>query len=384
MVGTSKMRERAALAAVSLYVFSGVLAKSTMAISMPALPIESALHCVQLLAVALAIISAVGSWGGIRKRLVVAFAASSSLLLVSAGRSVDWRLVVAFLFALTAAKVARESLCRAFGIAALSATVLVMALTLAGGIENVDCVPNDRLVFAYGLGHPNGLGFILFSALSAMALSSRRARKLVMGLSLVAAAFSYVVLSSNASAVVNLMLFVSIVVSGCCGRLDMARVPKSAYMTILLLLPTILLIGMAFLTVAGEGAEPVYSLVNRLSHGRPFFAHKYFLENGGLSLLGDRYAYESHVHNGVGFNGVDSGYCYLLLVLGVVVTGVLAAWYVLAARRLTLERDALVLGVVCANLLYLVVEQGPLSLELGSVMLVIMSLSESGLQGRVQ
>ena len=383
MAATNKTaRERAVLVAVSLYVFSGILTGSTVARSLPTLPVEPMLTCARFLSIALILVSAVGFRDGIRKRLAAAAAASSSLLLLSAGRSGDWRLVIAFVLALTATEVPRERLCRAFGIGALSAIVVVMALALAGVARNEDCVPNGRLVFAYGLGHPNGLGFAIFSALAAIALSSRRGRSAAMGLSLAAAAFSYVALSSNASVAVNLMLFVSIVAVGCLQRLDMARIPKRIFLAVLLLLPAILLVGMAFLTVAGEAAEPMYSLANKLTHSRPLYAHEYLMENGGFSLLGGEYVIESHVHNGVGFNGIDSGYCYLPLVLGFATTAVLAAWYVVAVGRLSLERDVLVFCIVCTNLLYLVVEQGPFSLELGSAMLVVMSLSGESLGGR--
>ena len=168
-----------------------------------------------------------------------------------------------------------EDACKAYAVTGLVTMSAVMALTAFGVLYNRDVIPNDRLVFSFGLGHPNTAGVLLFSALAALTYShwSKRQWAVPAALSAIAALFSYVVLSSHAATVLLACLGVANLVEHTC-RVMYSSFACKFVLVLSFAMPLLLFAFMVFGMVRYDAGNELWIRIDRALHGRILFAHK--------------------------------------------------------------------------------------------------------------
>ncbi len=292
-------------------------------------------------------------------------AASISLLLYSALQTGIFYLVHGYVILMALVYEDLDRIFRAYLLALLASFTLVVLLAIVGAIPNYDFIPNGRLVFSFGFNHPNTCAALLFNvaAASVCVLWDGRGWVFSLVLALFSAFFSYWTLSANAATVLNVLLALSCAIGHACPCLSENPLPRGPFRTTLIVIPALLLVAMMLCCARYDSANPLFSLLNNLTHARPYFAHSYFMRNCGFSLLGREYVTTSFYHSGLPFKNLDSGYCFLLLVHGLLVTAVLAVTYIAAVIRLPeCERRFSVWVVIILSMTYLVVESFGLNL----------------------
>lgn len=226
-------------------------------------------------------------------------------------------------------------LCRAFAIGAMLSIVVVVLCSVGGVIAMRDVLPNGRLVFSYGFGHPNQLGGYMLAAIGAVTYVHWDGARwqVPFALALAASAFAKAALSSNSSAV----LLAAVAAINLVGHLPLARrvsSPRRAIpMALAIAVPAALCALMLMLTAGREGMQGLASLVDRLTHSRAYFASAYYEANGGFTLLGRPLVSSSSFHSGLGFAAVDCAYSYMALVHGIAPLVAVAACYVALVLR---------------------------------------------------
>lgn len=260
-----------------------------------------------------------------------------------------------------------------YAVASIAGWLTVTFLSLFGVIANYDTIPNSRLVFSYGFGHPNTCGALLANGLAALTIAywDRKTWIVPCVLSGLASIFCWCVLSANADTVLNVSLFISAI-------LGHMRVGNRAFgwvvsnwSALLILVPLVLLITMVVFCVLGDCANPFFEMFNKILHGRPYYSHQYFLRNGGLSLFGRPYIAESYYKTGLPFSNLDSGYSQLVLVNGCAPTIAMIALYIKSVRRALSDGVESIMWItVIMSSLFLMLESFGLTLGSSVAMLV--------------
>lgn len=357
-----------ARAALVLYVVTQIVTQtSTLGTSLPQLPWASIDVACQGACAALALLAIASRRRALGLGQSVLLAATTFALACSAARAVDFRLVVGFVVIVSLADEDPREACRLHCHATLFAVAAVMVASLANVTANDDFIPNGRLVFGYGFRHPNTLGAILFSAAGSLTCYrwGKGAPVLPLLVSVTCTAFAYVALSSNAAAALCATLIAINLAGIVVPPLRRAKLPAWAARAALLVVPAALLAVMLSTTAHFDGANPQHAWLNEAVHSRPYYAHEYYVEAGGFSVMGSPAIVRNEHHAGGAFWGIDSGFSQLGLVYGLSATCMLVATYAVAAWRASGRRMGLAfvaIPLLCA--LYLVVE--PFSLYLYS------------------
>lgn len=296
------------------------------------------------------------------------------VLLISANRLFNYRYVIECLVLISVAGISMKRICKSYCAAVLAAFLPILLLSITGLLYNMDTIPNSRLVFAYGFVHPNTPGAILFSVIAAMAyvIWDRKVWVVAPFLAAASAAFAYFTLSSHASAVILALLAVAIVAGHQKGVSRALIEHKRIVASVLIAVPCMALGIMLICTAFYDGHNYIFRWLNDLLHSRPYFAHQYYVAQGGFSLLGTPGTFTISYHTGLQFSGVDSGYCHLALFEGLFVLGSFLSIYIIAV--LLLSKNAihpLVAAIFLINALFLMVEGCSLLLPESSALLFI-------------
>lgn len=306
-----------------------------------------------------------------------------TLLLFSYSRCYDDSLVLSLFVALcvvhgasTAVEDELRTLCRICGIALTCAALAAITLSFLHILPSRGMVPNARVVFTYGTPHPNSLGALIFGAMAALTYAEwSRTWQTLTVLSLAAAAFTYVALSSHAAAVACLLLVgVQIVGHIQIGALCLGDMPpRRVHQALLVVVPMVLLIGMLVMTAVYNSDNTVMTRLNGLTHGRIHYAHAYYEELGGFTIFGRSELTADQYNGRSAFWGVDSGFCFFALEYGMVPMAVLTAIYLASTRRIARRRDFALTALILLGFLYLVIERVPFSLYTTPWLLLIVS-----------
>ncbi|HAM16882.1 MAG TPA: hypothetical protein DCP91_13730, partial [Eggerthellaceae bacterium] len=306
---------------------------------------------------------------------IALFVITLTLLVFSSAYTNDYLLVHTCVIMVAVGGIRLRRLCDVYSLALLAMISVVLVLSTLGIIYNKDVIPNSRLVFSYGLGHPNGIGSLLFACCAALAYSCwyRRTWWVSLAVSAISSVFSYVFLSSHAAAAVLAALAIAVVVGHAMRRRGADLVPGKVFFATLTVLPFLMLLAMIVSTAFYSADNPVFALFNKLLHERPHFAHQYYSSHGGFTLFGAKYASVSNYHTGLPFTSVDCGYSRLALCVGAFAFVAMAATYVVAVRKLSRDNPhflVMVILLLCSA--YLMVETAQLYLASG-VMAIFVS-----------
>ncbi|SER35279.1 hypothetical protein SAMN05216446_0482 [Parafannyhessea umbonata] len=373
--------ERLALFAIVLRVFM-MIAWSPIATASPELSALKLCYLSDALVMAVCILILfvrAGRWGVIG---CLVLALGVTVMYLSAELSHSDSLMIDLLVVFTVSFVEPRRLCKTYAIVALISIVIVMLLSMTGAIIMREFIPNGRLVFAYGFGHPNTLGGLLLSALGALMYVYWDSRHWAISfvLAVVAAVFAKVTLSSNSAAA----LLVIVAFACFVGHIDATRSVvarlRRMWVPLLILAPTVLGLIMLLLTANHGGYGILADIVDRLTHLRPSFANQYYVANGGFTLFGRPYVHSSTYHNGLGFAAVDSSYSYMSLVNGMVaLLACFVAYVVLVVRSRGKRVHPFAVAAILIYVVYGVVEGYPMYLHSNFTLLLLAGLGRTAL-----
>jgi len=295
----------------------------------------------------------------VSRGMLLLIAVSAPVVLAASIETGDYRLAHGYVFLVAVAGISPARIGRVYYSCVLPIVILVVLLSIVGLLYNKDVIPNSRIVFSFGFGHPNALGAILFSTMSAMVYACWRERS--WGVSVVAtltcAGFCYLCLSSHASAVALLLLAVAALVGHTRILSSHYYLPRRLFQVVMVAVPAILLALMLVGLVFFDADNPFFARMNSLLHGRLYYSNMYYLDHDGLSVFGRQFIYAGSYHNGLPFGNVDSGYCYLALVYGLAALCAVAVVYIAAVQKLSFSRPTFpVLAIVLISAMYLLLE----------------------------
>lgn len=242
---------------------------------------------------------------------------------------------------------------------------VVILLSISGVIANKDAIPNGRIVFSYGMTHPNRLGVLMVSLVMAYLYVHRSdAKRLrLYGALAVTGLFSITALSSNSALVICILLAFMLAI------LDLKVINRHGvirrWLSLLfaIAVPIGCGVAMLFLTARFDGSSPLMAAIDRLIHYRARYAHGYYLSHGGFSLFGRAYGTTQTYRTGLTFQTVDCSYSYMALVYGVALLALSPC--VLVRMRTILadhENSLLCFGLIAIAAVYAVMEAYPLVL----------------------
>lgn len=284
---------------------------------------------------------------------------SVAAFILSWSRCGDARLFLNLLALLVASETEKNACLKMLALSSLATICLIVVLSLVGVAANADVIPNGRLVFAFGFNHPNTLAGLLLCTMCALLYVYWNDSRWVYiccvnGLM---ALFSFITLSSNAAAILFAFIGFGSVVGHVFSSSESSNFLRIAIRVWVAVLPLILMATMAFLAISYDPTSIVLGRINELLHWRPAFAYEYLVKHGGPSMFGDSYRHLSNMHSGVRFNGVDSGYLYLISVFGLIASCCYALVYEVAAIRWKSNGPMIAIWVICTCLsVYLLVE----------------------------
>lgn len=358
------------LLALAAYVITSILFSHTQLLSsFSDLPVLMIRQIGDSLSIALACCSLC-----FRKREVstlgfVAVSISAAVLFCSGQQAGDFRLFICLLVVASVSCLDIDLLGRIYGLLIILIVSFVILFSIMGVLYNPDFIPNGRVVFSYGFSHPNFLAGLLFSGNCALAVGYwkvPRAWHITLALSLLCSVFAFVSLSSRAGGVLCATLSIAILVFHIMplDRLD-RRIRWVGFFA-LVAVPLFALAVSLFYTVCFSKNSVLELQLNDLFNGRLFFAHKYYVEHGGISLWGRPNYGDMGLHNGQMMTIVDNGYAFLTLIFGALSTVVVSFAYGICAFRFSRVNslDSGVWAFVCASILlgcfYLLIEKFPL------------------------
>lgn len=284
---------------------------------------------------------------------------SVAAFILSWSRCGDARLFLNLLALLVASETEKNACLKALAFSSLATISLIIILSLVGVAANVDVIPNGRLVFAFGFNHPNTFAGLLLCTMCALLYvywSDSRWVFICCANGLMAL-FSFVALSSNAAAILFAFIGFVSVIGHVFNSFESSSVLRIAIRVWVAVLPLALMAMMAFFATSYDQTNITLGRINELLHWRPAFAHEYLVRHGGLSMFGDTYQHLSNIHSGVRFNGVDSGYLYLIFVFGLASSFCYSLIYEVAAIRWKSNETMIAIWVICTCLsAYLLVE----------------------------
>ena len=262
-----------------------------------------------------------------------------AVLLVSAILVEDYRILCSYALLIAISNQDLKRICGLYGYTILLVVAIVVVLSTIGALLNKDVIPNSRLVFTYGFGHPNTTGSLLMAGALPLAYYfwNRRLWWVPSIIALICSVFSYLLLSSHACFAILLAMAILFVIGHEPHIRQFGPLPTRVFFPVLLITPMMLMTIMLLLTVCYDANNPLFVLINKLIHGRPAFAHNYYVDNGGFTVFGARFASKSSYHSGLPFASVDCGYSRLALVTGLLPMCVLLVTYIAAIRKLSKE-----------------------------------------------
>lgn len=228
-----------------------------------------------------------------------------------------WHTVLPMVIILFAARgVALEKAAMAYAVTVSAIIFLYFILCTLGLMYNYSAVPNGRVVYSYGFGHPNQFGAALFSICAALVYANRR-KGLVLEriVLLVGIMVSYWVLSCRTACVLLGVLFALTFV-----RIVVKKLPRGVFFTALVAALCFAVIVFYSGAVLYSPDNAVTSFLNFLNHGRVAQAHMY-LEDYRLNLFGQDIP--SRIQYSAGYVGLDCCYIRLPLRYGCGLAGLL-------------------------------------------------------------
>ena len=362
------------IAAVVIYVVSQILFQHTSLLqSYPWLTACSLPVLFECIAVALACVALAVRCPKLQITQVIIIFLSITLLGISAYNTNDSRLLHSFIIIASISWSKIADVLKVYGFAVLIIVIVCMILSISGILYNKDVIPNERLVYSFGFLHPNAVASFLFSATSALSLAywDRKNWWIPEVLLLICALFSYGVASSHAAGILNASFSLLAIVF---HRLpcNNNNVMKKAMLIFLVTVPLALTALMYACIVWYEETNSFFILMDRVTHFRPLFAHRYYLSVETISLFGKPYEVLPNYHTGIAFQNVDSGYCFLILVYGLGSLVTLVITYLYAIPKIVESKGALgyvLLIVMCS--LYMIIENFPLYIALSPALLIL-------------
>ena len=353
-----------AIVSLVIYIASQLLFRySTLAITYPVIGELQLRDAFTNVAMAFAIAAIAVKPHGLHLWQGVLVAVTLMVLMYSAYRTNDYRIVQGYMVIVAVAGIDLDRLCKVYFLTVMPILIIIVLLSLVGLEYNMDSIPNSRLVFSYGFSHPNQIGGLLFSAIGAMAFTcwDKPSWKAPLILAVAAAVFSYVSLSSHASAGLLATLALVILVGHVPKISRVTNIPRKAYIAILVVVPLCFLGLMLVCTAFYDAGNPVCEWLNKFIHGRPNHAHEYYVSNHGFTHLGREYVSTSSYHSGLPFASVDSGYDKLAMVYGLFTMYVLIVTYLACVWKTAFHKKRFfIMCVFLMNSAYLLVESIPL------------------------
>jgi len=284
---------------------------------------------------------------------------SMAIFLFSGSKTGDYRLAHTCIQLIAIAGIDLTRISTAYYRTVLVAILVIVLLSITGLLYNRDTIPNNRLVFSFGFVHPNTLGALLFSALAAMTYACWHSKTwpVPVALSAIAALFSYCLLSSRASAIILVLL----TLCGLAGHIPFLQknphAPKRLFLVVLVMVPAIMLAIIVLSSMSFDSSNSLFSMLDKMTNGRLHYGHQYYAANGGFTLVGRELHYVSSYHNCLSFTNIDSGFCYLLFVNGLLSLLALAAIYIAAVIKLARKRpEFIIMAIMLIAAVHLMVE----------------------------
>ena len=252
-----------------------------------------------------------------RSKMVCWTAALIAVLVISAVRTGDVRLLESVLLIIAVTDIDKQRLFKLIATALAASIAVVVLASLCGWIWNKDVIPNDYLVFAWGLHIRIRLGGLLtcLVVLTLYVSWNHRAWPLSVAVTVLLALFSKIMLSSNTAMAIMLAYCLASVLGHLfTGQLSPLFTKRVRVLTACLL-ALLVTVGMLYLMAAYDGGNPVHEALNDLLHSRLFWG-KYYRTNGGFTILGRPYLSVSSYHQGTMFESLDSGIMYMGGVFG--------------------------------------------------------------------
>ena len=290
-------------------------------------------------------------------------------------------LLVDLLVAVSVSFVHPRKLCRAYALALMLSLALVMIASFLGLAPMVDVIPNGRLVFGYGISHPNVLGGLLLSLACAQTYLFWESKqwRFAFGLSVAFAVFAKVSLSSNASALLMAAVgFINLIGHVLPRRISLEPISARVRSLVLIGIPVLLILVMLYLVMHHDSSGILADLADKATHARPLFASKYYEANGGFTLFGRPFVSAPSYHNGAGFAAVDSSYAYFALVFGLVPLAVCIAAYafcIIRAKKKAIH--PFVIAVIIVYAVFALIEGLPMHLYSNVTFLLLPCLART-------
>ena len=287
-----------------------------------------------------------------------------------------WQLAL-FLFLLAIRGIRLEVLFRYYLVTVLAALVMVLALSMLPSVTVRYDSPNGFLVSAYGFGHPNTYGCLLFAITTAMVLAFdlRRTWLPLAVLCVACSLCSFFLFSCRSVTVLEMGLAVFVVAYGLwrdpmdslCSRRGV-RIAVAAFPIVLACV--LLLLFVLFL----QGNEFAMT-VDRMLGARMQQARGVFEQEGGFTLFGRALRgvsmFETYTSTKA-FVGVDSTYYRYSLVEGVASMVCWAVVYVRAMLKGETKRSKTVfMAIAVLYSLYFITETSPTFLALNCSLLFL-------------
>lgn len=137
------------------------MSQSTVLVWHDALRLAQPMLVVSGLTISLCIVVLASKSLHMRSKMVCWTAALIAVLVISAVRTGDVRLLESVLLIIAVMDIDKQRLFKWIATALAASIAVVVLASLCGWIWNKDVIPNGYLVFAYGFAHPNTFGGLL-------------------------------------------------------------------------------------------------------------------------------------------------------------------------------------------------------------------------------
>ena len=191
-------------------------------------------------------------------------------------------------------------------------------------------------------------------------------------MSAIAAIFSYLTLSSNASAALLTLLCALTGLGHICLVARFADSHRTALALFAVLTVLLLFLLMLLGTVFYTENSSFWTVLDGLTHGRFMHSNAIYRQEGDLTLFGRFVASASYYHSGQPFNALDSGYCRLVLIYGLLPAIALYLIYLMATLRNAMSSNYFcIISIFVIYALHLLIETHGLNLYACSALIFL-------------
>lgn len=293
------------------------------------------------------------------------------VLLISSIRIQNSNLLFAFSIVLAASQVNMRKLARWYLVATVVFLLVLFYLLLRGKIENVAAQPNDRVVYSYGMPHPNMLGMELVAVgmSSLYAFWDKRLWRWCALYCGMASIFCLWLLSSRTSFLLLGVLSLVAILAHCRhpACMWMKDFAKDKLALVALLVFVVLLSASVLGMLFYSKDVPFLVYLNRLVSGRLELAHQAFVSNDGFTFLGRFIKFNGTTaitsNPALTYTQVDNGYARAGITIGTSSFVALSCIFIISIAVLAQRKDYFGIILLCLSSIYLAMESGAIYLS---------------------